>query len=147
MGVQTVMETASKTVRAGSIPAAHAIFMKQLLFSVTAKDFDIQTFSVGGHGGGGKDTSNSGVRLIHRASGAVGEGRENRSNTLNRRSAFSKLVETPKFKAWHKIECARRMGQPQEETKEEILARVDQMILEGLKNGQIVVEEFEQGGV
>ena len=82
----------------------------QLLFSVTKNDFDIQTFSVGGCGGSGKDTSNSGVRLIHRASGAVGEGRENRSNTLNRRSAFEKLVATKKFKDWHKMECARRMG-------------------------------------
>lgn len=71
--------------------------MKQLLFSITKKDFDMQTFSVGGNGGGGKDTSNSGVRLIHRDSGAVGEGREHRSNTKNRESALSKLVETTRF--------------------------------------------------
>jgi protein subunit release factor A len=89
---------------------------KQLLFSITKDDFDMQTFSVGGHGGGGKDTSNSGVRLIHRASGATGEGREARSNTLNRRSAFQKLVASKKFKDWHRIECARRMGRPVEET-------------------------------
>lgn len=38
--------------------------LKELLFSVTMKDLEMQTFSVGGHGGGGKDTSNSGVRLI-----------------------------------------------------------------------------------
>lgn len=86
--------------------------MKTLLFSVTHNDFDIQTFRVGGAGGGGKDTSSSGVRLIHRASGAVGEGRETRSNAQNRKAAFLKLVETPKFKAWHKAECARRMGAP-----------------------------------
>ena len=45
--------------------------MKHLLFSVTRKDLIRQTFTVGGHGGGGKDTSNSGVRLIHPLSGAV----------------------------------------------------------------------------
>lgn len=119
----------------------------ELLFSVTAKDFDIQTFSVGGHGGGGKDTSNSGVRLIHRASGAVGEGREHRSNTQNRISAFRKLIETKRFKDWHRIECARRMGRPVPETEEQIRARVDRMVDEGLKNGSIVVEYTEQGGV
>ena len=75
---------------------------KRLLFSITKDDFEIQTFSVGGHGGGGKDTSNSGVRLIHPVSGARGEGREHRTNTQNRRSAFEKLVETPVFKAWYK---------------------------------------------
>ena len=105
---------------------------KVLLFSVTAKDFEIQTFTVGGHGGGGKDTSNSGVRLIHRDSGAVGEGREHRSNTQNRKSAFLKLVETKKFKDWHKTETARRMGQRVEETPEEIMERVDRMIEQGL---------------
>lgn len=46
---------------------------KKLLFSVGMKDLEMQTFSVGGPGGGGKDTSNSGVRLIHHSSGARGE--------------------------------------------------------------------------
>jgi protein subunit release factor B len=116
---------------------------RKLLFSITAKDFEMQTFSVGGHGGGGKDTSNSGVRLIHHASGARGEGREARSNTLNRRSAFQKLIATETFKKWHRIECARRMGQPIAETPEQIMARVDQMIESGLRDGSIKVEEID----
>lgn len=84
--------------------------MKRLLFSVTMKDLEMQTFRVGGAGGGGKDTSSSGVRLIHPPSGAVGEGREHRSVTINRRDAFLRLANSEKFKAWHKLECARRMG-------------------------------------
>lgn len=114
---------------------------RKLLFSVTMKDFEMQTFSVGGHGGSGKDTSNSGVRLIHRDSGAVGEGREHRTNHQNRQSAFRKLIDSSRFKAWHKLECARRMGQPIAETKEEILARVDRMIEEGIKSGEIAIED------
>jgi len=102
----------------------------------------MQTFSVGGHGGSGKDTSNSGVRLVHRASGAVGEGREQRSMERNRQSAFKKLVATDKFKKWHKIECARRMGQVVPETPEQIMARVDKMIHDGIKLGTIKIEEF-----
>lgn len=120
---------------------------KKLLFSVTMKDLEMQTFSVGGHGGSGKDTSNSAVRLIHKASGAVGEGREHRSNTQNRISAFKKLAETKEFKGWHKTECARRMGKRLEETPEEILERVDKMIAEGLANGTIQVDYLENGGV
>jgi len=116
---------------------------KTLLFSVTMKDLEMQTFSVGGHGGSGKDTSNSGVRLIHKASGAVGEGREARTNTANRKSAFVKLVNSTKFKAWHKIECCLRMGQVVPETTEQILARVDLMIENGLRDGSILVEEYE----
>ena len=114
---------------------------KRLLFSVTKADFDMQVFRCPGAGGGGKDTSSSGVRLIHRISGAVGEGRETRSVTQNRKAAFLRLIETAKFKNWHRAECARRMGQKIEETREEILARVDRMIEDGLKSGAIKIED------
>lgn len=116
---------------------------KQLLFSVTSKDFEIQSFSVGGHGGSGKDTSNSGQRLIHHASGASAEGREHRSAIQNRKSAFKKLVESDKFKTWHKIETAKALGRRIPETPEQILARVDRMIEEGLRDGMIKIEEGE----
>jgi hypothetical protein len=116
--------------------------MKHLLFRVTSKDFEMQTFTVPGHGGGGKDTSRNGVRLVHKASGAVGEGRESRSLTQNRKAAFARLVGSKKFKDWHRLECARRMGQPIPETPEQILARVDVMIERGLANGEIVIEEL-----
>jgi RF-1 domain len=119
----------------------------QLLFSVTKKDFEMQTFTVPGPGGGGKDTSKTGVRLIHKDSGAVGEGRETRSVTKNREAAFKRLVNTKKFKDWHRIECARRMGKPIPETPEQIKERVDRMIDEGLKNGTIKVEYLEDGAV
>ena len=116
---------------------------KRLLFSVTMRDLEMQTFSVGGHGGGGKDTSNSGVRLTHPPSGATGEGREHRSNHMNRRAAFERLVASKKFTVWHRAETARRLGQQVQvsETPAEIRARVDRMVDEGLKDGTITVEE------
>lgn len=113
---------------------------KQLLFSVTMKDLVMQTFSVGGNGGGGKDTSNSGVRLIHPPSGAVGEGRDHRTNTKNRQDAFVKLANSDKFKTWHKIECARLMGNRLPETPEQIMSRVDKVINDELESGEIKVE-------
>lgn len=116
--------------------------MKRLLFSITRKDFERQTFSVGGHGGGGKDTSNSGVRLIHRPSGAVGEGRSQRRNFQNEREAFLHLIETKEWKTWFRAECARRAKQVYVESPEEIRARVDRMVDERLKDGSVWVEEY-----
>jgi hypothetical protein len=116
---------------------------KKLLFSVGMKDLEMQTFSVGGPGGGGKDTSNSGVRLVHKASGARGEGRESRSNHQNKRAAFLHLIATTAFKAWHKAEIARRLGCGYEEGPDQLLLRVDEMIATGLKNGQIIEEVYE----
>ena len=116
---------------------------KKPLFSVTRKDFIRQTFTVGGHGGSGKDTSNSGVRLIHLASGARGEGRSSRKNSMNEREAFLHLVDSKEFKNWHRLECARRMGQKKIESEAEIFARIDAQLAEDERLGRLLVEEFD----
>ncbi len=38
---------------------------KKLLFSITIKDCKVDAFTVGGNGGAGKDTSNTGCRVTH----------------------------------------------------------------------------------
>lgn len=83
---------------------------RRLLFSVTIDDCDIQTFTVSGHGGSGKDTSNTGVRIIHRASGARGEGREHREQSRNKRLAFVRMAQTKQFRDWHRLAVARALG-------------------------------------
>lgn len=83
---------------------------KTLLFSVTAGDFEIQTFCTGGNGGQHRNAKQNGVRLIHRASGARAEHRDGRDQGQNRQHAFLKLLETPAWKAWHRMEVARRTG-------------------------------------
>lgn len=85
--------------------------MRKLIFSVSIHDCRIDTFTVGGHGGGGKDTSNSGVRVTHEPSGAVGKCGENRSNHLNKRIAFRRMTETKAFKAWHRTTTSRLLGE------------------------------------
>lgn len=120
---------------------------KKLLFSVTRKDLIRQTFCTGGNGGQHRNAKQNGVRLIHPPSGARAEHRDGRDQTRNERAAFEKLVETKEFLAWHKIECARRMGKFVPETPEQIMARVDQMIADGMRNGTIKVEEFPDGSV
>lgn len=44
-------------------------------------------------------------------SGAVGKGTETRSYQQNRRAAFVRMANTKEFKAWHRLEAARRLGQ------------------------------------
>jgi len=73
---------------------------KELLFTVNKKDFDIQTFRSGGPGGQHQNKTDSGVRIVHRASGAVGESRTDKSQHRNKREALKRLVESAKFKLW-----------------------------------------------
>jgi protein subunit release factor B len=74
---------------------------KELLFSITRKDFEVQTFRCSGPGGQKVNKTSSGVRIVHKESGATGESREERSQALNKRIAFRRLAESGKFKAWH----------------------------------------------
>jgi peptide chain release factor 1 len=85
--------------------------MKEHVFSLTKDDFEIQTFRSGGKGGQHQNKTDSGVRIIHAASGAVGESREEREQIRNKKTAFKKLCENPKFKAWLRVETGRRLGQ------------------------------------
>lgn len=73
---------------------------KKLLFSVQKKDFIIQTFKAGGAGGQHQNKTDSGVRIIHKASGAVGECRNERSQHRNKRLALQRLTASVKFKLW-----------------------------------------------
>jgi protein subunit release factor A len=84
--------------------------MNKLLFSLTAKDFEFQTFCTGGNGGGHRNAKQNGVRCIHTASGARAEHRDGRDQFRNRQEAFRKCAETPEFKAWHRVETMRRLG-------------------------------------
>lgn len=114
-----------------------SVKIRRLLFSVGAADCDWQTFTCGGHGGSGKDTSNNGVRCIHRASGARGEARDSRKQIDNRRMAFKRMTETKEFKAWNRAEVARRLGR-ERDIEESVQRAVDEQMQE--KN--IKVETF-----
>jgi protein subunit release factor B len=73
---------------------------KELLFSVTLADCDVQTFRAGGPGGQNQNKRDTGVRVIHRASGARGESREERSQLQNKKLAFRRMAESAMFQAW-----------------------------------------------
>ncbi len=73
---------------------------KKHLFSLTKKDFEINTFRSGGKGGQHQNVTDSGVRIIHKDSGAVGECRDGRSQHANKKLAFRRLTSSPKFRLW-----------------------------------------------
>ena len=116
---------------------------KELLLSVTKKDFDIQTFRSGGKGGQNQNKVESGVRIVHPKSGAVGESREERSQHQNKRTAFRRLVESPKFKKWLKMESSIIAGTMK--SQEQLLKEVENSMIE--KNIKVEVKIGGNWGV
>lgn len=74
--------------------------MSERILSVTIKDCEVQTFRSGGKGGQNQNKVESGVRVIHRPSGAVGEARDSRDQLHNKRAAFRRMATSPRFKVW-----------------------------------------------
>lgn len=70
------------------------------LFSLTRKDFRVDHFRSGGPGGQNQNKRETGVRITHEPSGAVGESREERSQLQNQKTAFRRLIESRAFKNW-----------------------------------------------
>lgn len=93
---------------------------REKIYSLTKKDFVIETFRSGGPGGQHQNTRDTGVRIRHPASGAVGESRRHRSQLANRKEAFKSMLETKEFQLWH----MRMLGRAAI-TREEIERAVD----------------------
>ena len=117
---------------------------KQLLFSLSKDkgDFKIDTFRSGGKGGQHQNTTDSGVRITHIASGCTGESRTERSQKANIKLAFLRLTESPKFKTWLRIEIARRSGK-MKDINQEVDELMDEknIIIEVQKDGKWVPEQ------
>lgn len=83
---------------------------RELLFRVTIKDCDVQTFRTGGHGGQHRDKTSNGVRIVHPPSGGMGQCSDDRSQRVNKREAFVRMAKSEKFEAWRKLEAMRLLG-------------------------------------
>lgn len=110
--------------------------LRHKLFSVSLKDCDVQTFRAGGKGGQHQNKTETGVRIIHRASGAIGEGREFASQHRNKVAAFRRMAESAAFLTWAKWEATRITGG---KSPEQALAEVlndEDLLFEGYAEGQ-----------
>lgn len=77
------------------------IIKKELLFSITKKDFYVEYFSGTGAGGQHRNKHQNCVRLHHLESRAIGTGQSSRKRSSNMREAISSLLKSPRFKIWH----------------------------------------------
>lgn len=82
---------------------------KELLFSITKKELEIE-FYRGGVGAGGQkvNKTSSACRITHPASGAAGNCRTHRHQAQNRKEAFQRLIKSKKFLDWLRVETAAR---------------------------------------
>jgi len=111
--------------------------VSELLFRVTAEDCD-WTYTRGtGPGGQKRNKTSSKVRCVHRASGAWAESDATRSQHDNKRIAFRAMAESSQFKAWHRLETARRLGQLID-IDEKVNREMSRIRVEGKREGKWV---------
>lgn len=115
---------------------------KKPFLSVTMKDCDLQTFRSGGPGGQHQNKSETGVRIVHRASGAVGESREHRSQLQNKQAAWRRMAAHPRFKVWLNRQLWYGGILPEQKVKQDVAPQ--NLKIEGKKNGKWVpIDECE----
>lgn len=73
---------------------------KELLFSITKKDFDISWFSGKGAGGQHRNKHQNCCRIKHRDSGASGTGQSEKSQIQNKKQAFLNCINSNKFQIY-----------------------------------------------
>lgn len=79
---------------------------KELVLSVTLADCRVDTFRSGGKGGQNQNKRETGVRVVHEPSGAVGEARDERSQLQNKRMAFRRMADSARFRLWVRRQTA-----------------------------------------
>lgn len=76
------------------------------LFSITSKDLRVDTFRSGGSGGQNQNKRDTGVRITHLPSGAVGEARDQRQQAQNKKLAMERLVASDTFQKWVRVQAS-----------------------------------------
>ena len=74
--------------------------MKELLFSITKNDFEVDWFSGTGCGGQYRNKHQNCCRIRHKDSGAIATGQSQRDRISNLREAMENLIRIPAFQSW-----------------------------------------------
>jgi peptide chain release factor 1 len=110
---------------------------KNLLFSITKKDFKIDYFSGTGAGGQYRNRHKNCVRLTHIDSNVTVTGQSNRERLSNLKEAFRNLMNDPKFKLWYNIKVKEMLDGISLEQKIKKMMVKSNLKVEGINdNGQ-----------
>lgn len=110
--------------------------MKEILFSVTAKDCEWNYYRGKGKGGQKKNVTDNCVRCTHRESGAAAYSEDGRSQRQNKEKAFAKMARSEQFQKWLRYERAKREG---------LLLEVEQEVEKLMRPHNIKTEVKENG--
>ena len=88
--------------------------MRELLFSVTKDDLDIDWFSGTGCGGQYRNKHQNCCRIRHKDSGAIATGQSQRDRPSNLKEAMENLVKIPAFQSWIKVKTSEVTGEQAE---------------------------------
>ena len=83
---------------------------RQRLLHLTSDDFEWSTYRSSGPGGQYRNKTDTSVRCHHPPSGVTTQAGEHRSQLLNKRAAFRRMFQNPKFQQWLKLESAKVLG-------------------------------------
>jgi protein subunit release factor B len=75
---------------------------RDLILSVRKSDFIITPFRSSGPGGQHRNKTATAIRIYHPSSGATAECTEHKSQHQNKKVAWERIRETPKFQLWLK---------------------------------------------
>lgn len=107
---------------------------RELAFSITPNDCELQTFRSGGSGGQNQNKRDTGVRWIHHPSGARGESREERSQLQNKKLAWERMAKHPLFTYWISVQLKNKKSQ------EELLKEIEEELADS-KNLKIEIKK------
>lgn len=84
---------------------------KELLFSLTEKDFKFIAKRGSGKGGQKKNKTSSAIQCFHEPSGSIGEAEDFREQSKNKQLAFKRCTDTLEFKTWLQLKIDAATGQ------------------------------------
>ena len=79
---------------------------RDLLLSLTKKDFEITYFSGSGAGGQHRNKHKNCVRIKHKETGITAVGQDQKSLEQNKKKAFERLTNNEDFRNWIRIKTS-----------------------------------------